>query len=38
MWLQVIIEILDILKAIMSMLGLNSDPTTTAAETTAADE
>lgn len=32
MWLQVIIEILDILKSVMSMLGLYSDPTTTVAE------
>ena len=32
MWLQVIIEIIDMLKAVLSMLGLYSDPTTTAAE------
>ena len=32
MWLQVIIEIIDILKAVLSKLGLYSDPTTTAAE------
>ena len=32
MWLQVIIEILDILKSVLSMLGLYSDPTTAAEE------
>ncbi len=32
MWLQVIVEIIDILKAILEKLGLYTAPTTTSAE------